>query len=440
MGNLKHTLAAVLAAALVGSLAIIQTCGFGAVGANKLTQKTIIQDNTEPAVLKGDGEGEFVDLSIFGASTQLYMGRTAYILTDGEDINLYSAADENSEVISVLPIGSEIKIVGVDDNWFKAEAPEFTGYVNSDFITLDYDAVKAVLLATTMYQQGTVTNETVVRSDANEENSVVLSAISANSTITILDEYENGWFKIYYGKDYDIGFIAPEFVEVGDMVERTRINELRNARIATIIKSGVITSPKKAADVKIMPSDDSDTITTLEDGTLCSVVSGGKKWTKIIVLSTNEIGYVKTSYVTIVEDNAEFIPRSSGVSYAVGNGEGVKLVKEAEKYLGVRYVYGGTSPSGFDCSGLVQYCCRKLGVSVNRSASSQYSNGVAVSKSNLEAGDLIFLSKKGRISHVVIYAGNGMVIHAPRTGKRVSYQSLSSICSSLHYVGARRVM
>ena len=109
--------------------------------------------------------------------------------------------------------------------------------------------------------------------------------------------------------------------------------------------------------------------------------------------------------------------------------------------MGVKYVYGGSSPSGFDCSGLVQYCCRQLGVSVNRTASAQYSNGVYVARENLQPGDLIFFSRGGgRISHVVIYAGNGMVIHAPHTGKVVSYQSLSKMCSYSHYVGARRVM
>ena len=441
MGNFKHSLAAVIAVALVGVLAAIQATELPAADANKLTQEVSIEEtateNSEPEVLKGDGEGEFSDISSLFLATQAYIGKTVYILSDGGSVNLRAAGDIESEILDVLPLAAELKVIDIDGDWFKVETGSMTGYVKSCYITLDYDAVKAVMLATTMYQRATATTGVNVRSEASDE-SVILSTVSENEPVIVLDEYDD-WCKVYFGENYDIGYIKSEYLAIGDMVARSEINAKRNKRIAAIVKEGKIKVSNGAVSVKLMPDEESETIITLTNGASCKIVSGGSNWTKIIVSSTNEIGYVRTANVVQVVTEPPK-SKSGTTKSATVVGSGSKLVNQAAKYLGVKYVYGGSSPSGFDCSGLVQYCCRQLGVSVNRTASAQYSNGVYVSRDNLQPGDLIFFSRGGRISHVVIYAGNGMVIHAPHTGKTVSYQSLSSICSYSHYVGARRVM
>ncbi|MCH5209896.1 MAG: C40 family peptidase [Oscillospiraceae bacterium] len=118
---------------------------------------------------------------------------------------------------------------------------------------------------------------------------------------------------------------------------------------------------------------------------------------------------------------------------------GGAIVREAEKYLGVPYVWGGTSPNGFDCSGLVQYVCNSLGISVNRVAEDQFLNGVGVNRDELQPGDLIFFENGGYIHHVGIYAGDGMMIHAPHTGEVVKYQSIETDYYRREYAGARRV-
>lgn len=448
MGNLKHSFAAVAAVALVGVLAAIQASEIPAVGANKLTQEVSLQETEEteetsgPEVLKGDGEGEFSDITSVYLTNQAYIGKSIYVLTDGGSINLRAAADIESTILNVLPLGEQLTVVDVDGDWFKVETGGMTGYVKSCYTTQDFDAVKAVMLATTMYQKATVTTGVNVRSEENED-SVILSAVAEGESIIVLDEY-NGWCKVYFGENYDIGYIKSEYVAIGDMVSRSEINAKRNKRIASIVKDGKIKVSSGVVDVKIMPDDDSETLVTLSNGTGCKIVSGGSKWTKIIVSATNEIGYVKSANVAeVVKEVTKKDTKkpTATTKSATVVGSGSKLVAQAAKYLGVKYVYGGSSPSGFDCSGLVQYCCRQLGVSVNRTASAQYSNGVYVSRDNLQPGDLVFFSRGGgRISHVVIYAGNGMVIHAPRTGKTICYQSLSKICSYSHYVGARRVM
>lgn len=123
----------------------------------------------------------------------------------------------------------------------------------------------------------------------------------------------------------------------------------------------------------------------------------------------------------------------------VSGGSGQDIVNYAMQFLGVPYVYGGTSPSGFDCSGLVYYCYHHFGYSVNRTAAGLSYNGTSVS--SLRAGDvLLFTSTDGSyIGHTGIYIGSGQFIHAPHTGDVVKISNLSDSYYTSHYVGARRI-
>jgi cell wall-associated NlpC family hydrolase len=103
------------------------------------------------------------------------------------------------------------------------------------------------------------------------------------------------------------------------------------------------------------------------------------------------------------------------------------------KYLGVPYVWGGSTPAGFDCSGLVMYVYAQLGVSLPHFAAAQYGLGSPVSRDQLQPGDLVFFNA---LDHVGIYIGGGQMIHAPHTGDVVKIAPLSDGGS---YVGARRL-
>jgi len=99
----------------------------------------------------------------------------------------------------------------------------------------------------------------------------------------------------------------------------------------------------------------------------------------------------------------------------------------AQSQAGAPYRYGGSSPRGFDCSGLVYYAYRKAGVRVPRTTREQYRHAEHISLADIRRGDLLFfkLSSRG-ISHVGIYTGKGRFIHAPSSGKRVMYSSLEN--------------
>ena len=113
------------------------------------------------------------------------------------------------------------------------------------------------------------------------------------------------------------------------------------------------------------------------------------------------------------------------------------VVGIAMQYLGVPYRWGGESPSGFDCSGLIVYVYRQVGVSLPHYTGALWGQGVPVSRGDLQPGDLVFFNGLG---HAGIYAGGGSFVHAPHTGDVVKVSSLSDSWYASTYMGARRIL
>ncbi|MDX6413691.1 MAG: peptidoglycan DL-endopeptidase CwlO [Gaiellaceae bacterium] len=117
--------------------------------------------------------------------------------------------------------------------------------------------------------------------------------------------------------------------------------------------------------------------------------------------------------------------------------EGTQIARFAKTFVGVPYVYGGSSPrTGFDCSGLVAYVYRHFGVSLPHYTVAQFGRGRGVGRWALHPGDLVFFNGLG---HVGIYVGHGKFVHAPHTGTRVRVASLGEGWYRSTYDGARRI-
>ncbi|NPV71308.1 MAG: glycoside hydrolase [Firmicutes bacterium] len=117
-----------------------------------------------------------------------------------------------------------------------------------------------------------------------------------------------------------------------------------------------------------------------------------------------------------------------------------RFVEVARQFLGTRYVWGGTTPRGFDCSGFVYHVLNAAGIRISRSIVEQFATGAPVPRSALQAGDLVFFSTyKPGPSHVGIYLGDGTFIHASSARKKVSITPIDKQFYVKNWVGARRV-
>ncbi len=141
------------------------------------------------------------------------------------------------------------------------------------------------------------------------------------------------------------------------------------------------------------------------------------------------------------ESKSDKADKADKAGPAAGSSKGEQMVAEAKKYLGTKYVYGGASPSGFDCSGLLLYVAKKFGIDLPHKASIQATMGTAVDKANLQPGDMVFFKTDGTgaVSHAGMFIGNGQFIHAPKTGDVVKISNINDSYYKDKFAGARRM-
>ena len=180
-------------------------------------------------------------------------------------------------------------------------------------------------------------------------------------------------------------------------------------------------------------------------GILCSVEDGdtfpitGKTNGWYQILCNGRTGYVSAQYAKV--ENSDQVSKPDPDDNAATNPEGNSIVAAALQYVGYPYVYGTAGPETFDCSGFTSYIYKQFGVTLNRSSKDQVNNGVAVSKSNLQQGDLVFFSTNGVYpTHVGIYIGDGNIVHASTAKDGVKISSLNTSYYTTNYFAARRIV
>ena len=229
----------------------------------------------------------------------------------------------------------------------------------------------------------------------------------------------------------------------------------------TILKTGQVEITKDNVIVRSRPNIGGTKLTMAEKGERASLLSKEKGWSKLH-LKNGEIGWVRndmvkgglsSSAVAIAQKKTSSTrhkssyhaqkgknssPSNGRLAYHTGDNS---VVDSARSYLGVRYRWTGMSRSGVDCSGLTTKVYQRHGVHLPHSSRSQAHTGIAVKKSELKAGDLVFFKTRGRrvINHVGIFIGNGKFIHASSGKGRVRVDTLTDGYYSSRYAGGRRV-
>ena len=259
-----------------------------------------------------------------------------------------------------------------------------------------------------------------LRASASTDSAIITTA-PRGSGVVIRETPTAGWYKVWYkGTE---GYMASEFV-----------------RTLSDLEGNVGTGTIKGSSVRMRsaPNFEGSTMGYYNDGTQVSVIGVFNEWYKVRLGET--VGFVHSDYLNLYYNSQG--PSTSNSGQTVTSTGGQAIVDAGKKYMGVPYVWGGTSTSGFDCSGFVYYVYKECGYSINRTAASIYENGTYVEKSQLQVGDTVhFTSGSGNsIGHVGIYIGNNQFIHASSGSGSVVISDLGSNYYLNHYHGARRII
>ncbi len=252
-----------------------------------------------------------------------------------------------------------------------------------------------------------------VRSQADTTGEI-LTQLSHGTTVEVLTSVENGWYQI--SVDGTKGYVSGDYLVV---------NEAEAASLPVEAEPVYVQVTTSVLNVRSGPGTSYDKVGSVRSGQILKATAENG-WYKI------DSGYISAEYVKEVDASA-----------ASQSGKGQEIANYALQFVGYPYVYGGSSPKGFDCSGLTYYVYAQFGYSINRTASNQLSNGYAVEKSQLQPGDLVMFRQNGSTkaaSHVGIYIGNNQYVHASTPGVGVIISDLNDPYISSGYVGARRIV
>ena len=296
-----------------------------------------------------------------------------------------------------------------------------------------------------------------LRSAASTSSSTLASA--SKGEVVVVLEKSGDWYKVIY--NLKEGYMHGDYLKV----LTTGNAELGYGSVtgnSVNLRKGASTSAGKVATSN---KGDKAYIVGVENGWYRVIFAGNVCYIRSDFLALTQVPYENKASSTApifyrggastgVEVSASALGNSgSNASKPSGSGStaskpssgpvtGSQIVETAKKYLGVPYVYGGTSPSGFDCSGFVYYVLKCHGITVSRTSASMYNCGTPIDKSQLQPGDLVFFqgTSAAGISHVGIYVGNGQFIHSPHRGKVVSFADLHSDYYTSHYYGSIRIL
>lgn len=355
-----------------------------------------------------------------------------------ETANLRESADENSKILEQLSQGQEVEIVEKSSDWYKVKVKGMTGYLRQDLLTVEEKNTVNANTTTSSEEKAeveTTKNEETKTTDTDEKSKIIVEdtklkivpSINATDIIevkkdeeVIITETINDWVCVQTKTTK--GWIYKEKLKSKeDKKEEKQTTEQNQVVEESKLKTLYIGS--ESVNLRKEANTNSEVVTKLSLNTAVDVYAEENGWSKVKV-NGNE-GYISSSLLsekkketsrsletprTKTSENSSENTKTSQEKETTTtvpiSGKGATVVETAKKYIGCSYVYGASGPSSFNCSGFTSYVFKQHGISLNRTAAGQYSNGVAVSRNQLQPGDLVMFGKSG-INHVGIYIGGG---------------------------------
>lgn len=417
-----------------------------------------------------------------------------------ETLNLRSEPSTSSSIITLLNADEELEIISEEGNWYKVKYGSNEGYVSKDYIELNGSLEEAPTSTSTNTE--TTSNETSPTETSNNIqvgvtakldkdatikilpliNSNTLGTISSGEEVTIISK-TNKW--LFIQTNEISGWIVnttitnettnqnpttpedtnekPETPEMPEDEQNDTPNIEEPENSGDTIYSSTVTKYINASSVYVRkgPSTSDDIITTLIKNTDVTVTGENGDWYKVEYGSYT--GYIykellsdskqettnrsssEIDRTTITSEKSETEASNTNLENPSSTETlGAEISSYAKQYLNCPYVYGGSGPSTFDCSGFTMYVYNHFGYSLSHSAIAQSKCGTYVEKENLQPGDLVFFLEwdtMDEIGHCGIYIGDGNFIHASSgTGYCVKISTLLSGSYATRYATARRLI
>ncbi len=381
--------------------------------------------------------------------------KTGKVVNVTTNLRVRSGAGTNTSVLGYITNGTNVNITGESGNWYQINFNGKTGYVAKEYISVSGSSGGTNIPSNSGNQQtpattnktGTVVNVTSnlrVRSGASTSSST-LGYITNGTKVNITGESGN-WYQINYNNK--VGYVSKDYISVsntssgGNNVSR---GDTPANNGTTTSQYGKVTGVTSNLRVRSAANATSSVLGYLLNGTVVSIVGTTEGWYAINY--NGKTGYVSSEYIQLVDSNAG---NSTNMSTAYNT-----ILNAMKAHLGTPYVWGGAGEAlttsllntlsaryptqaangaytrayacanqglrAFDCSGLMQWGYAQAGISIGRSTWDQIGNGVEVSLSNLQPGDLLFYKSLG---HVGMYIGNGQWIEAPNKNANVRITSV----------------
>lgn len=353
------------------------------------------------------------------ALTAALLAVTAFAAENGivnaDALRLRAEPSKDAPTLAYLNTGAQVDILEDQGEWYKVEYKGSTGYLFAEYVSYGTDAsvTSKISAESVAGKTGVITGSTVNFRSGPSTDDAIVTTLPDGTEMTILTVVEDEWCQVQW--EGTEGYVKADYVSVDGL--------------PLIDPRGLITGD--CVNMRSEPTTDASVVTKVYGGNVVDLLAVEGEW--YAVSYNGQTGYIRSDFLRVYTG-------------AASSGLGADIVATAKGYLGTRYVYGGASASGFDCSGFTMYIFSLYGYSLPHSATSQWnSSGTYVSRADLQAGDLVLFCDPSRsngkaCSHVGIYIGDGDFIHSSSSSSGgVIISSLNENYYNGYFVGGKRV-